>query len=414
MADYYTLLARAVAGLPISTPETRRAIYERARAALLGQLRISDPPADEADIERESQSLDAAISRIENDLAAKAATVAAPAPPKPVTASNPVRPPEPARAPPSAEAAEAARPAVNTQLRPRAVAPPAPGSPVVPSRFGNRRLIVAGAILLAVTACVAGFAIYGPNPPFDGPRTKFADPPGIAAADPRPAKIGDRIGRPGKTPGPSPATPPQPAPDSKPVTAGTPAVPPDSQPSIPIAQRAFVVVQVAPDDKNNTATYQGSVIWRLETSNGGAGEPLQTNARADIDFADAKFGATVTFQVNRDAAFPASHLIRVKFIPASGSLLGPVKAIDVPELRDENAPNGIRLEGLARAILDNNFIVALGQGESIVPRNLDLVRNRQWLDIPFRLAPGQYGKLVIEKGPGGDRVITDAIAAWSK
>ena len=39
MADYHPLIARAVEGLGASTGEARRALYERARAALVAQLR---------------------------------------------------------------------------------------------------------------------------------------------------------------------------------------------------------------------------------------------------------------------------------------------------------------------------------------------------------------------------------------
>ena len=40
MADYYPLIARAIAGLDPSAPgESRRALYERARSALIAQLR---------------------------------------------------------------------------------------------------------------------------------------------------------------------------------------------------------------------------------------------------------------------------------------------------------------------------------------------------------------------------------------
>ena len=52
MADYYPLLERAVSSLPESTAETRRAIYERARKALLGQLRSVVPPVADADIDK--------------------------------------------------------------------------------------------------------------------------------------------------------------------------------------------------------------------------------------------------------------------------------------------------------------------------------------------------------------------------
>ena len=75
MAEYYPLLARAVAGLKTSTPQARRAIYERARGALLAQLRAMAPPIPEPDIQRENDALDAAIARLEAEAGA-----AAPAP----------------------------------------------------------------------------------------------------------------------------------------------------------------------------------------------------------------------------------------------------------------------------------------------------------------------------------------------
>ena len=73
MAEYYPLLAKAVGSLPNSTPETRRVVYERARKALIGQLRTLHPPVPDQDIEHESVELDRAIARIETEMAARAA-----------------------------------------------------------------------------------------------------------------------------------------------------------------------------------------------------------------------------------------------------------------------------------------------------------------------------------------------------
>src|SRR6476661_4115706 len=91
MAEYYPLLARAIAGLPQSTPDTRRVIYERARTALIGQLRAVQPPIAESDIQRESRMLDEAIARLEQE--AEAGPAAKPAD-KPVErpASEPRKP----------------------------------------------------------------------------------------------------------------------------------------------------------------------------------------------------------------------------------------------------------------------------------------------------------------------------------
>lgn len=71
MADYYPLLAKAVAGLADATPDARRAIYERARQALFRQLRNFDPPLANEVIEREAQALEVGVARIETEIAAR-------------------------------------------------------------------------------------------------------------------------------------------------------------------------------------------------------------------------------------------------------------------------------------------------------------------------------------------------------
>ena len=57
MADYYPLLARALDALPDRSPALRRAVYDRARSALIAQLRSLDPPVPEADIDLERQAI---------------------------------------------------------------------------------------------------------------------------------------------------------------------------------------------------------------------------------------------------------------------------------------------------------------------------------------------------------------------
>src|SRR6202035_2518849 len=70
MADYYPLMARAIAGLDPSAPgESRRALYERARAALIAQLRSVQPPLSEAEITRARLSLDAPVRKVEREAA---------------------------------------------------------------------------------------------------------------------------------------------------------------------------------------------------------------------------------------------------------------------------------------------------------------------------------------------------------
>src|SRR6185312_12818489 len=72
MADYYPLIAKAVAGLDKSTGEARRALYERARTALVTQLRGVVPALSESEITRERLALEEAIRKVEAEAARKA------------------------------------------------------------------------------------------------------------------------------------------------------------------------------------------------------------------------------------------------------------------------------------------------------------------------------------------------------
>src|SRR6202165_5346305 len=73
MADYYPLIARAIAGLDPSAPgESRRALYERAGAALIAQLRSVQPPLSESEITRERLSLEEAVRKVESEAAQRA------------------------------------------------------------------------------------------------------------------------------------------------------------------------------------------------------------------------------------------------------------------------------------------------------------------------------------------------------
>src|ERR1051325_10096265 len=82
MADYHPLISRAVAGLEKNTGENRRVLYERARAALVNQLRSVEPALEESDITRERLALEEAIRKVEAD-ASKRPREEEPAPPEP-------------------------------------------------------------------------------------------------------------------------------------------------------------------------------------------------------------------------------------------------------------------------------------------------------------------------------------------
>ena len=117
MADYHSLLSRAVANLPsASSTATRQAIYDRARKALLTQLRTLRPPLPESDIAREERALDAAIAQVEAQFVSPDAAIESPAP-----------------APAAQTQTGAGRPAVATPSAAKPAPPSAAAQPATPT-----------------------------------------------------------------------------------------------------------------------------------------------------------------------------------------------------------------------------------------------------------------------------------------
>src|SRR5438093_13433788 len=69
MAYYHPLIARASAGLDRNTVDARRALYERARSALVAQLRSVTPSLSESDVTRERLALEEAVRKVEAESA---------------------------------------------------------------------------------------------------------------------------------------------------------------------------------------------------------------------------------------------------------------------------------------------------------------------------------------------------------
>ena len=67
MADYKELLRRAITALPENNGSARRAVYEKARSALVGQLRAISPPLPARDITQHRLQLEDCIRQVEQE-----------------------------------------------------------------------------------------------------------------------------------------------------------------------------------------------------------------------------------------------------------------------------------------------------------------------------------------------------------
>jgi hypothetical protein len=65
MADYYSIVAKAVTALEPNTRRVRQQLYERARAAMMSEMESAYPPFHGSEIAAAKMSLESAIEKVE-------------------------------------------------------------------------------------------------------------------------------------------------------------------------------------------------------------------------------------------------------------------------------------------------------------------------------------------------------------
>ncbi len=535
MADYYPLIARAIAGLDPSAPgESRRALYERARSALIAQLRSVQPPLSESEITRERLSLEEAVRKVESEAAQRARDASrpggagaarggdafrranarppeagAPQPTRPVRARRRRRPRASAvrrlvtatsnarratcgpmrrrrrrvrrscrrrnrrcRRPVNGQARRAAAPTIQRRrCRSRracaasATSPPTPTISAAPPRRptarrerptptcrrprrnstgssrawrtaapirkrripmtsrwrrptairrrpprcsrrrsvrGCRRIAIASrkrragsarlfpfksAIAVGIVLILVGAGMVGGKSAINVVSSLFKSSPVVEApkdpsAPQSKPKIPDRVGQ------------------------------PSSDQVAPVAQRVVLYDEDPSDPKGKQ--YVGSVIWRTEPIKASGNQKPDIAVRADIEIPDRKFKMTMSFRRNTDTSLPASHTAELTFILPQDFAGGGVGNVPGILMKSNEQARGTPLAGLAVKVTDGFFLVGLSNVDADRARNLQLLKERSWFDMPLVYANQRRAIIAIEKGAPGERAFNEAFAAWGE
>ncbi|MCW1838746.1 caspase family protein [Prosthecomicrobium hirschii] len=158
----------------------------------------------------------------------------------------------------------------------------------------------------------------------------------------------------------------------------------------------------------------GRVMWRTVRERPGAGKPIVTMIKAQIEVPDRGLTLSLSVRPNTDKSFPASHLIELRFeVPRDFDNKGVSNAPGLI-LKQLDTVAGDPLVGAAARIKPNYFWVALSAPEAERQRNLGLLKDRSWIDIPILFDNGRRAILTIEKAGAGDRVVGEALTAWTQ
>jgi len=179
-----------------------------------------------------------------------------------------------------------------------------------------------------------------------------------------------------------------------------------------VAQRV-VLYEEEPNDPQGKR-YIGSAIWRTETVSPGPGRPPELAIRADVEIPERRITMTFSLRRNTDQTLPASHTIEVMFNLPADFPPGGIQNVPGVLMKQAEQTRGTPLAGLAVKVTNNFFLIGLSAVESDQQRNIQLLKERAWFDIPIVYNNNRRAILAIEKGTPGERAFAEAFAAWKQ
>ena len=202
------------------------------------------------------------------------------------------------------------------------------------------------------------------------------------------------------------------APLSKPKIADRVGQPSSSEQVAPVAQRVVLYDEDPSDPKGKQ--FVGSVVWRTEPIKASGNNKADIAVRADIEIPDRKFKMTMSFRRNTDTSLPASHTAELTFILPPDFSGGGVANVPGILMKSNEQARGTPLAGLAVKVTDGFFLVGLSNVDADRARNIQLLKERSWFDVPLVYTNQRRAIIAIEKGAPGERAFNDAFAAWGE
>ncbi|HKG00207.1 MAG TPA: hypothetical protein VKB15_06250, partial [Xanthobacteraceae bacterium] len=220
------------------------------------------------------------------------------------------------------------------------------------------------------------------------------------AAPSRP-KIPDRVGQDAQPTTPRPGQP------------QTPPGQPTQQQALPAVAQRVVLYEEDPADPNGKR-YVGSAIWRTETVSPGSGQAPELAVRCDVEIPERRLAMTLSMRRNTDQALPASHTVEIMFNLPADFPFGGISNVPGILMKQAEQTRGAPLSGLAVKVTSGFFLLGLSSVESERERNLQLLKERAWFDIPVVYNNGRRAIVAVEKGNPGERAFKDAFGAWGQ
>ena len=212
---------------------------------------------------------------------------------------------------------------------------------------------------------------------------------------------------------PAPAAPKKTQERVEPGSAQQQAVTPPATPQLAAVAQKVVLYEEDPGDPNGKR-FVGSAIWRTETVTSAPGQTPDLAIRADVEVPERKLAMTWVLRRNTDKGLPATHTVEIMFKLPADFPSGGITNVPGILMKQAEQTRGVPLAGSAVKVTNGFYLIGLSNVNADKERNVQLLKERAWFDIPVVYNNNRRAILAMEKGTPGERVFADAFKAWKQ
>ena len=204
-------------------------------------------------------------------------------------------------------------------------------------------------------------------------------------------------------------------------TTGTPAAPSGTQTAatgaaaeqtpVGVAQKMFLYEERL--GQSAPTAIDGTVAWSKAEETPGGEAKAEPVIRAQINVPGNGLTAQLTIRRNADKSLPASHLVEIVFALPSNFEGGSIDSVQRVAMKQTEQDRGDPLIAVPAKITEDFHMIALNDFPDAITRNAELLKNRDWIDIPITYRNGRRALLTLEKGTTGAEVFNSVMNAWA-
>lgn len=159
-------------------------------------------------------------------------------------------------------------------------------------------------------------------------------------------------------------------------------------------------------------TMQGYIVWeeKRESDDNGKAQPV---IQGRLAIPEQGLTALITFKRNTDPSLPASHLAEIVFSVPKTFAGGGIDSVQRIAMKQTEQDRGDPIVAVPAKIIDDSFMIAFNDFAEVVARNVSLLGDREWIDIPVTYRNGRRALITLDKGAVGKQIFDTVIKEWA-